>query len=600
LEQTDDSVTLAFSVRDTGIGMTKEQMDTLFRSFSQADTSTTRKYGGTGLGLAISKKIISMMEGKIGVESEPGVGSKFYFSAKFRLDHEQNSGVICVSKDLRGKRILVVDDNVAARKILSEIAESLRFHVVAVQSGEAALEELDRVCGDDNRPNYDIILMDWKMPGLDGIETSRQIKRQKEMPTAPVIIMVTGFDEAEAREEAGDHLLDCVLHKPVTASGLFNAIVAAFAEEGTPEAQPAIETRPRFDLHGRHVLVAEDNTINQQVARELLEGEGVTVTMTDNGKQAVQAVKENRGAFDLVLMDIQMPVMDGYEATANIRNEYDKNQLPILAMTAHAMANEKERSLSYGLNDHITKPIDPYVLFAASAKWSPSPSKKTGGQNLSIFPDKSDFNLLPDSLPPFDLKTALFQVGGNKQFLYNLLLKFHDRYNGFADRFNQMIAREQFENARIEIHTLKGIAGTLSVQSVYKKAMVLEDVITDRKTQEIIKHLPGFKSALISAINAVDILKKYGKNDEQQAGLVDKIQNPLDTVRVADIIDELDQLLKKNSMKAKRKFVSLQTDLGGHGVDNELAPISAAVEKLDFKTARDKLTLLAQKIENMD
>ena len=600
LEKTDDTVTLAFSVTDTGIGMTGEQMDRLFQSFSQADASTTRKYGGTGLGLAISKKIVSLMDGEISVESQPDVGSTFRFTATFRLDHEHSNGMISVGKDLRGKRILVVDDNAAARKILSELAGSLRFHVVAVSSGEAALEELERVGREDNYPDYDIILMDWKMPGLDGIETSRRIKSQKMIRKAPVIIMVTGFDEAEAREKAGDDLLDGLLHKPVTASGLFNAIVNALAVEGAPEVQPVIEKREQYNLQGIRVLVVEDNIINQQVARELLEGEGVAVTMVDDGKKAVEAVKENPGVFDLVLMDIQMPVMDGYEATAHIRKDHNKNELPILAMTAHAMANEKEKSLSYGLNDHITKPIDPYVLFAAVAKWSASTAKKRDKEHPATAPDQSVFHLLPDSLPGFDLDKALFQVGGKQQFLYNLLVNFHDQYKDFTARLNQMIETGQFEKAKIDVHTLKGIAGTLAAQSVYETALSLEKGIAERKIPQINRYLSELETALISAINAVDTLQQHEKDEDRQMEQNDKLQHAPDMNLIADMIEELGQLLKKNSMKAKKKYPALQKTLDGHGVDDELASITVAVEKLDFKTALNNLTLLAQKIKAMD
>ena len=439
------------------------------------------------------------------------------------------------------------------------------------------------------------------MPGLDGIETSRRIKMQKPMRNAPVIIMVTGFDEAEAREEAGNHLLDGLLHKPVTASGLFNAIVNALAVEGNIEMQPVIEKREEYNLQGIRVLVVEDNIINQKVARELLEGEGVTVTMVDDGKKAVQAVRENPGTFDLVLMDIQMPVMDGYEATAHIRNDYNKDELPILAMTAHALANEKEKSLSSGLNDHITKPIDPYVLFAAVAKWSISSPKKIDDKLLST-PEKSDFDLLPDSLPPFDLDTALFRVGGNKQFLYDLLLKFHNQYNDFTPRLNQMITAAQFENAKIDVHTLKGIAGTLAAQSLYEQAMVLEKLIADKNIPEITEQLPELETALNFALNAVDTLQKHEEGGKPLDPQVepDKIKNPLDKPRILDLINELEQLLNKNSMKAKQEYKALQTALDGHGLDNELSPISTAVENLDFKTARDNLMVLTQRIENMD
>lgn len=608
LAKTDDSVILEFSVRDTGIGMNKEQMGKLFQSFSQADTSTTRKYGGTGLGLIISKQLVGMMGGEIRAESEPGIGSKFYFTAKLNLDHEHRIKTILTDKELHGKRILVVDDNETARQIMSDILEAFLFHVVSVPSGEAALEELKRVNQDDSCPAYDIMLIDWKMSGLDGIETSRLVKEQEMLSNPLVIIMVTGFDETEAKKKAGDHLIDGLIRKPINPSDLFNTVANALGSKVTIdeiEKKQTSRIEQELNLDGINVLLAEDNEINQQVARELLEGQGVTVTIVDNGQKAVQLVKDGKNTFDLILMDIQMPVMDGYEATAEIRKEYDRDILPIVAMTAHALAGEKEKSLSRGLNDHVTKPIDPDVLFSTIANWVEpkrellTETKKE--ERVLLFRQKEhSFDLLPDSLPPFDLDIALVRVGGNKQLLHKLLIKFYEQYNHFIADLNEMIATEQFKNAQIQVHTLKGAAGNLAAQAVYEEAHLLEIAIGHRELSQITERMSKFEATLLTAINAASVLQYGEQNRRDQVEPTGESHSPFDKVLVTDLINELEQLLAKNSMRAKRKFPALDIILTGHGLNEELTLISTAIEKLDFRAAEKNLTLLAERMKAID
>jgi PAS domain S-box-containing protein len=599
-ENDNNSVLLYFSIKDTGIGMNEEQIGKLFQSFSQADASTTRKFGGTGLGLSISKQLVTMMGGGIGVTSKPGVGSNFFFTARFELDHGHKTIQLPGYDELRNKRILIVDDNSTARHILTEIAESLNFDTQEVASGEAALEEIQRA---STHAPYEIILMDWKMPGLDGLETSRRIKALKNIEDSPAIIMVTGFDSSDIKKE-GQNLISGLLHKPVTSSDLLNAVTALY---GTiiqddklieKEAQSAGEV---IYLVGIKALLAEDNEINQQVARELLEGQGVIVTIVENGQKAVEAIQERGDTFDIVLMDIQMPVMDGYQATALFRESYSSKALPILAMTAHALTGEKEKSLARGMNDHITKPIDPPALFAAIGKYvEPKEIPNAGlAGDLTASPEASattsnngpNEDLLPDSLPGFDLNTAIVRVGGNRVLLHSLILKLHTQYQNFNFLLNNLLESKKFEDAQIQVHTLKGSAGNLAAQSLYEAAHELELAIASREESKISEHLPAFSDALLSTMQAIETVPRAEKAEVTPA------QGPLDKKAVLQTIDEILQLCKKRSMKAKRKFPELQAITAGHGLDEELSAVEKAMTTLKFKVAIEALNTIKNKME---
>ena len=318
LEQNEAGLTIQCSVRDTGIGLTEEQIGKLFQSFAQADTSTTRKFGGTGLGLTISKRLVEMMGGDIWVESEPGQGTTFSFTAKFGLGEETVKKRLVPSSDLRGMKVLVVDDSATSRNILQDMLESFTFDVTLAASAEEGLEEIQRA--DLDQP-YELVLMDWKMPGMDGLEASEHIKNQQNLSKIPAIILVTAYGREELMQRAEQIGLEGFLIKPIGPSVLFDTIMQAFGE-AVPETsriaqKPEQETEAFERIRGANVLLVEDNEINQQVAREILEGAGLNVTVANDGQEGVNAVKESD--YDLVLMDIQMPVMDGYTATRQIR-----------------------------------------------------------------------------------------------------------------------------------------------------------------------------------------------------------------------------------------------------------------------------------------
>src|SRR5438105_4579134 len=375
LERTGEKVQLKFSVRDTGIGMTREQAAKLFQPFSQADMSTTRKHGGTGLGLSISRKLAELMGGRVWLESEPGSGSTFNFTVWLDVGSATGTGKV-VPERLAQLRVLVVDDNPVAREILQEPLSTLTARVDTVATGKEAIATVQQ---NDATVPYDIVFMDWRMPGMDGLQTSRHIKSDETLKHPPAIVLVTAFGREEVREEAERLQLEGFLVKPVTKSMIVDTLVNVFAHEGEAATVTA-NGEQAMRLRGARILLTEDNDINQQIAIELLEGTGATVTVANNGREALDLLSNGPQPppFDVVLMDLQMPEMDGYQATARLRSDSRFIALPIIAMTAHATIEERQRCLSVGMNDHISKPIDPAMLFETVARFyhlqSPAPS----------------------------------------------------------------------------------------------------------------------------------------------------------------------------------------------------------------------------------
>ena len=480
---------MQFSVSDTGIGLTEDQISRLFQSFVQADTSTTRKYGGTGLGLTISKRLVEMMDGEIWAESEPGQGTTFSFTACFSKGQEKEKKRPLPPLDLRGTKVLVVDDNATSRSILQEMLESFSFKVTMAASGEEGLEELESAPSDQP---FELVIMDWKMPGMDGIETSRRIKADEQILHKPAIILVTAYGREEVMRQAEEIGLDGFLLKPVSPSVLFDATMQAFGEDSLRDTQLSRERDkgPAFlkNIQGGKVLLVEDNEINQQVALEILEGAGLVVELANNGKEALSAIAG--ASYDAVLMDIQMPVMDGYTAAREIRKDPRYENLPIIAMTAHAMAGDHEKSLNAGMDDHVTKPIDPEKLFATLGRWiqadkapveiSPSTetippvSRPPVDMPAHTATQDSEKELLPQTLAGFDLPEGLRRLQGNWKLYRKLLLNFADDY---AHKVAEIRAAQRVDDpdqARSLAHALKGVAGNLAANQLQAAAADVE------------------------------------------------------------------------------------------------------------------------------
>ncbi len=374
LERSDNDLLVKFSVKDSGIGLTKEQRDKLFAPFTQADTSTTRKYGGTGLGLSICKRLVELMGGEIGLESEYGQGSTFWFTCRFKIPEasittpRQDYGVL--AGDLKGQPVLVVDDSESSQLILKSLLETLEMKPVTASSGARALSILENTPDDEL---FSLVLMDYKMPGMSGADATRKIKDDPRLKDTVSVIIVSAFGREDVMKHSIEAGADAFLVKPVNISTLLDTILdVRGVKPGTLPKREVVEDESVAGieaLKGRRVLLAEDNEINQQIAVELLEGVGLVVDVADNGLQAVAALSHGKDKdYDLVLMDIQMPEMDGLTAAKAIRDQ-GISSLPIVAMTAHAMSSDRDKSLDAGMNDHITKPIDPAQLDRTLVKW---------------------------------------------------------------------------------------------------------------------------------------------------------------------------------------------------------------------------------------
>lgn len=474
----DAGVTLRFSVSDSGIGMNQKQTEKLFQPFSQADISTTRQFGGTGLGLAISHTLVTMMGGEIGVDSVEGQGSTFWFTAKFGIGDGERHEVEGVLSEISGLRVLVVDDNDAARMTFTDTLQVCGFTVSAVDSGEKALVELSKGAT-EGRP-YDLVLLDYLMPGIDGVETAKKIFGDKVRSSeAPRVIMVTAHGHEEISEVAKHAGASGILSKPVNKSDLLDAIVTAFgkkteASKNTVDAEPAPGENK---IAGIRVLLVEDNEINQQVASELLQGEGVKVEVAVNGRIALDRVSKE--LFDAVLMDIQMPEMDGYQATHEIRKIERLRTLPIIAMTAHAMESEREKCTAAGMNDYVTKPIDPDLLFAALGRWAGKAEVVTVPQAEDDSGPSEDEGRLPDNIVGIDMKAARLMLRGNDAMLRKFLTQFHDRYMDYADKISAHLRDEDLESAKRAAHSLKGVSGNLHASRVFETAKVLENELKE-------------------------------------------------------------------------------------------------------------------------
>ncbi len=550
LKRNEDQVSLKFSVRDTGIGLTEEQAGKLFQSFTQADTSTTRKYGGTGLGLAISKKLVNMMGGDIWVESEYGQGTTFSFTADFGLGKERAKKRFAPSTDLRGIKTLVVDDNATSREILKGMLESFTFEVTVAASGREGIAELESA--DKDKP-FDLVVMDWKMPEMDGIEAARQIKNHHGLTKIPAIILVTAYGREELMQQAEQVGLDSFLLKPVSPSVLFDATMQAFGQAAPEDSRAGRRGQKESEvlkhIQGAHVLLVEDNEINQQVASEILQGAGLKVSLATNGQEAVNAIQENE--YDAVLMDVQMPVMDGYTATKTIRKweggmrNKDKAPIPIIAMTAHAMAGDAEKSIAVGMSDHITKPIDPGQLFATLRKWiQPDKSRAAIEQQepptTTESPTKivSDVEGLPESLPGFDLADGLDRLQGNKKLYRKLLLDLSAKYAGIADDIRQALDARDFEQAHSLVHNLKGLAGNLAAIDLQAAAIEMEKRVKgafqkDFSEEKLNKTFAELEKAFQTVLSSVRILGPSPAEKNTQPPVAALAEIPAELVKEA-------------------------------------------------------------------
>jgi len=471
-EQDGTSALLRFEVRDTGIGMSPEQQQRLFQPFMQADSSTSRRYGGTGLGLAISRHLVHLMGGELMVESAPGRGSRFHFALRFGLQ----AGAATTrpprwsDEALRGTRALVVDDNATAREVLAAMSRALGLGVDVAAGGAEALARVVQADADDLP--YQLLLLDWKMPGMDGVACVQALAERPALRhPAPVVLMATAFGREELRRRLAERKLQvgALLTKPATPSALFDACTTALGHappvptRSARRAEALLEHRKA--LAGARILLVEDNSINQELAVDLLSRAGVVVSVASDGQAALDVLARER--FDAVLMDCQMPVMDGYAATRALRQRPPLRALPVIAMTANAMVGDREAVLAAGMDDHIAKPIVVDQMFATLARWvKPARAAAAGDDGLRT-------DSLPD-LQGIDTHCGLANAGSNGVLYRRMLNMFCERETGFAQRFHAARAAGDAGAAMRAAHDLKGVAGTLGMHAVQEAAAALE------------------------------------------------------------------------------------------------------------------------------
>ena len=552
VEQSDEEAKLHFSVRDTGVGMTPEQQTKMFQSFSQADSTTTRKYGGTGLGLAISKTLTEMMGGEIWLESEAGVGSTFHFTAMLGKQQGEASLRRSSATELGALRVLVVDDNASSREILTTMLASFGLRVDQTGSGEAALALLDQA----NNDSYKLVLMDWKMPGMDGVDVTRAIQNSIDLIEIPTVIMVTAYGREEAILAAEGVDIQGFLTKPVTPSSLLDGIMLAMGHEVASENRAANRQEEAAQdiakLCGAKVLLVEDNEINQELALELLTSNGLIVEVANNGQEALDML--DKESFDGVLMYCQMPVMDGYTATRNLRAQSRFKDLPILAMTANAMAGDREKVMDAGMNEHIAKPININDMFGTMAKWiTPSQTIEKAEVSVDASVEVATDQGIP-ALEGINVAAGLRTCQGNEKLYRKLLIKFRDAQVDFVEQFRRAQASDDKEAATRTAHTLKGVAGNIGAKGVQQAAQALELACKEHvAAEEIEVLLVDTVSVLQPVLTALEVLdqaqveasSEAGTLDmEQFAGLVDKLRTLLedDDTDAAEVIDELDAL----------------------------------------------------------
>ena len=576
VEETEHDVLLRFEVRDTGIGITDEQKSKLFQTFEQADNSTSRKYGGTGLGLAISKQLAALMHGEVGVESVVGKGSTFWFTVRLGKAAGKAPGLLPMH-DVRGRKLLVVDDNEMARKVMDEMLSSMSFKVDEASCGADAVDAVRRAA--EAGSPYDIVFLDWRMPGMDGIETASAI-HELSLEHEPNLLMVTAYGREEVMKEARAAGLEYTLVKPVTASVLFDTTMRVLGGQFDEAKAQDIDVPNLLEaisvIRGASILLVEDNEFNQEVAIGLLSDAGFDVDVANNGQVAVDMVGKRQ--YDIVLMDMHMPVMDGVRAAIEIRRNPAFGALPIVAMTANAMQQDKDKCAQAGMNDYLTKPIDPDELFRTLLKWvKPRQMLTTNpGEKYTVGSDDGGMPVV-DGL---DVELGLRRVMGKKHEYLNMLRKYVSNQETMPSQLRAALDEGDFAAAERIVHTAKAVNGNIGASALQQMAEEIEAMM-DSKDDAADAKIASFlqaQSAMVAALKAAVPPAERARNAPNRA-------------EAAQVLSRLGKLLSNDDSEAcdllEENFDLLRMSLG-----SELfAKVDKAIRLFDFEKA---LMLLGQ------
>ena len=591
LKKTPGNVVLEFSVHDTGIGITRAQLAQLFQPFTQADASTSRKYGGTGLGLVISQRLVSMMGGEIKVKSQLGQGSTFTFSVKLKQQIQMETGGFETTRELSGLRVLVVDDHAATQKFLQSVLESFAFNVTVASSGEAALARLEQ---EQSKQSFDLVLMDRSLSGkVDGLEAIRRIKQNPNL-SATLAILLIHVDEMI--QQTAENASDGYLVKPITRSQLFDEIMRALGRETLSRisVKKKLPTGSLIQLYGRRALLVEDNEINQLVALEMLQSLGLQVLIANNGEDAVKMVMD--GKFDVVLMDIQMSGMDGYQATAQIRTDprFTYARLPIIAITAHALTEDREKALDAGVNDYVTKPIDLTQLTNALLKWlalqETMPTQQAKANHSATENPIAPSAALPFVLDSINMKTALSRLGNKEELYLRLLLMFRDNHAETAKAIRSALQNDDLLLSRRLAHTLKGVAAAIGADKLSAAAKNMEIAIVQVDSALYAGCLEQVEQELAIAMAALaGISQTASANDLIPAPGPDASHSTLESQ-----LNQLARLLYSNDAEATIFIGALLQQPHAASLQEGLKELERFIKRYDFEKALKKLEILAQ------
>ena len=601
VEERGQQVLLRFEVRDTGIGLTPEQMGRLFQSFQQADTSTTRRYGGTGLGLAICKSLAELMGGEVGVVSEFGCGSTFWVTLP--LERGAPARNLQPPADLRGQRVLVVDDNHTAAAVLSDMLVAMGLEVDQAYSGLQALQMLRESMAQQRL--YGLLLLDWHMPGMDGVELARHI-RSLGMPRVPQMLMVTAYGREDVMRAARSEGIETVLIKPVNASVLLDTLMQPLDGGGgstsrTPAAAPAPDVLP-VAIRGARVLLVEDNELNQIVAVELLRDAGFVVDVADNGQMALDQLRQT--SYDVVLMDMQMPVMDGETATRQLRQDPRLQDLPVIAMTANAMDADRQRCFAAGMNDHVAKPIEPAALWSALSRWiKPRPGLGEAAMPPAVGATPGQAPVLASvprltGWPPVvqGLNTALgLQRALGKPALYaDMLVRFVQAQSSVVAQIDAAIAAGNQGLAERLAHTLKSVAANIGAQEASEHAHALEQALRHQPAGASSAQVLPLLGALAAAMEPLvaglqNWVDQSGAASAAFApGLAAQQSPTADVLAVDDVLTQLRDLLSQDDPAAPH-FLQHNATILEAALGDGFATVQAQVRNFDFEQALEHL-----------
>jgi len=645
LNKRDMSINLCGRITDTGIGIAPEKLKNLFSSFTQADDSTTRRFGGTGLGLSISKQLVEMMGGELSVESIVDQGSVFSFSLAGKIQDRRKRHNPHFTNHLLPLNILVVDDQQDARELFEKTLVALSHNVTCLSDSQETLKEMLAKQNEGNP--YDVLITDWIMPDVDGISCCIQVQEHPEI-IRPKLILVTGYDQGETKKQAEAAGIDKYMIKPIKENDLSKVLHGLFENRReNPPKQLPLNTVENFDFEGLKALIVEDVAMNQELAIEILSKKGIEASLANNGQEGVDAVRTN--TFDLVLMDMQMPVMDGCQATVEIRKF--NQQLPIIAMTANAMTVDKNKCLAAGMNGYVTKPINPEVLFNTILRWlkpaairlqtdldevtepvaisidTPISTTSHKSSDIKASADRKPdtdkkieqlntqtshilaAHALPERLPGIELGEGLRRCQDNFDLYLRFFSDFKNTYGSCNSSLRTYAEAEDFEALKSLAHTIKGLAGNLAAKPLSTIAADLEksDTLSEQgltlALKEFDKQLKIFLASIEQLLSTASVTKEKteenSKENTEQSAKTTATQTEegqdsaqYQASQLLERLDELSPLIQRQSMDAYDLAVDYLKQWPDKAHKERLKSIIASLDSFDFKQAEQALEQL--------